>query len=211
VYAPVREASSIDSGTLAAALRRSKGNLLATKIDDLLAAVEQDQFERVLQETKAEKRRAKLEEKREKAKSEAEEARVGEGSEGPTAKRGEGDVEGDVEGRRLWVEKYAPVGFLDLLSDELINREVVKWVKTWDRCVFGNKSGATPKAGGVEPSTHSGAPSRRLSYWLGLLGWERRRWRISWRRTAGINPWRLMRATSGTGQHWCLRWCQQWR
>lgn len=165
VYAPVREASCIDSGTLAAALRRSKGNLLATKIDDLLAAVEQDQFERVLQETKAEKRRAKLEKKREKAKSEAEEARVGEGSEGPTAKRGEGDV----EGRRLWVEKYAPVGFLDLLSDELINREVVKWVKTWDRCVFGNKSGATPKAGGVEPSTNSDDPLGRPEQKIILL------------------------------------------
>eukprot|EP00889_Picochlorum_renovo_P000152 jgi/Picre1/27182/NNA_000151.t1 len=26
---------------------------------------------------------------------------------------------------------------MDLLSDELINRDVVKWMKQWDRCVFG--------------------------------------------------------------------------
>lgn len=36
----------------------------------------------------------------------------------------------------LWVERYAPKGFLDLLSDEAINREVVRWLKSWDTCVF---------------------------------------------------------------------------
>lgn len=165
VYAPVRKSSSIDSGTLAAALRRSKGNLLATKIDDLLAAVEHDQFERVLQETKAEKRRAKLEMKREKEMAAAEEARVGEGSEGPMSKRGECEA----AGKQLWVEKYAPVGFLDLLSDELINREVVKWVKGWDRCVFGNKGGVNRKADTSEPSTHSDDPLGRPEQKIILL------------------------------------------
>ena len=36
----------------------------------------------------------------------------------------------------LWVDKYRPRKFLDLLSDEQINREVLRWLKSWDRIVF---------------------------------------------------------------------------
>ncbi|KAI9015677.1 P-loop containing nucleoside triphosphate hydrolase protein [Phycomyces nitens] len=36
----------------------------------------------------------------------------------------------------LWVEKYRPKGFLDLLGDQRVNREVLSWVKQWDFCVF---------------------------------------------------------------------------
>ncbi|CAN0574134.1 unnamed protein product, partial [Ectocarpus sp. 12 AP-2014] len=36
----------------------------------------------------------------------------------------------------LWVDKYAPDGFRDLLSDEKINREVLRAVKAWDPFVF---------------------------------------------------------------------------
>ena len=32
----------------------------------------------------------------------------------------------------LWVDKYSPKSFFELLSDEQINRDVVKWVKSWD-------------------------------------------------------------------------------
>ena len=35
----------------------------------------------------------------------------------------------------LWVDKYSPRSFFELLSDEQINRDVVKWVKSWDACV----------------------------------------------------------------------------
>ena len=37
----------------------------------------------------------------------------------------------------LWVQKYAPHAFLELLSDEQINREAVRWLKLWDPFVFG--------------------------------------------------------------------------
>ncbi|MCO5602587.1 hypothetical protein L7F22_056721 [Adiantum nelumboides] len=37
----------------------------------------------------------------------------------------------------LWVEKYAPKSFTELLSDEQTNREVLRWLKQWDKCVFG--------------------------------------------------------------------------
>eukprot|EP00891_Asterochloris_glomerata_P002587 jgi/Astpho2/2587/Aster-04292 len=40
---------------------------------------------------------------------------------------------------QLWVDKYAPRSFLELLSEEQVNREVVKWVKAWDPCVFGRQ------------------------------------------------------------------------
>ncbi|CAO2822484.1 unnamed protein product [Amaranthus hypochondriacus] len=38
----------------------------------------------------------------------------------------------------LWVNKYAPRSFTELLSDELTNREVLSWFKQWDASVFGN-------------------------------------------------------------------------
>uniref|UniRef100_A0A6A7G3E8 Chromosome transmission fidelity protein 18 homolog n=1 Tax=Hirondellea gigas TaxID=1518452 RepID=A0A6A7G3E8_9CRUS len=40
---------------------------------------------------------------------------------------------------QLWVDKYAPKSFLELLSDEKINREVLQWLKEWDITVFGEK------------------------------------------------------------------------
>ena len=144
VYAPVRAGSGMGSGSLSEALRRSKGNMLATKIDDLLGMVERDQFERVLAETKAAKRRAKAE-KKQKGQAAATQAEAGPSS-GPSSSL-------PVLSKQLWVEKYAPAGFLDLLSDELINREVVKWVKEWERCVFG---GSTQNAVGSNNGSNNG-------------------------------------------------------
>ncbi|XP_020107967.1 chromosome transmission fidelity protein 18 homolog isoform X2 [Ananas comosus] len=40
---------------------------------------------------------------------------------------------------QLWVEKYAPSSFTELLSDEQTNREVLLWLKQWDSCVFGSQ------------------------------------------------------------------------
>ena len=41
---------------------------------------------------------------------------------------------------QLWVDKYSPKSFLELLSNEQINREVICWLKSWDRCVFGRQA-----------------------------------------------------------------------
>uniref|UniRef100_A0A383W5P0 AAA+ ATPase domain-containing protein n=1 Tax=Tetradesmus obliquus TaxID=3088 RepID=A0A383W5P0_TETOB len=35
--------------------------------------------------------------------------------------------------RQLWVDKYAPAGFLSLLSEPRINREIAAWVAKWNR------------------------------------------------------------------------------
>lgn len=37
---------------------------------------------------------------------------------------------------QLWVEKYRPSSYLDLLSDESTNRSLLTWLKMWDKAVF---------------------------------------------------------------------------
>lgn len=37
---------------------------------------------------------------------------------------------------RLWVDKYRPQGYFDLLSDESTNRGLLTWLKMWDKMVF---------------------------------------------------------------------------
>ena len=49
----------------------------------------------------------------------------------------------------LWVDKYKPKGFTDLMSDERTNREVLQWLKAWDPCVYGDST----------------APARLLHQW----------------------------------------------
>ncbi|KAL5018093.1 hypothetical protein ScPMuIL_003815 [Solemya velum] len=39
----------------------------------------------------------------------------------------------------LWVEKYAPKKYTDLLSEESINRTLLHWLKLWDYVVFGKE------------------------------------------------------------------------
>lgn len=43
----------------------------------------------------------------------------------------------NIETDRLWVDKHAPSHFSDLLSDERINREVLRALRQWDPYVFG--------------------------------------------------------------------------
>ncbi|EJD53229.1 P-loop containing nucleoside triphosphate hydrolase protein [Auricularia subglabra TFB-10046 SS5] len=38
---------------------------------------------------------------------------------------------------QLWVDRYRPKRFTDLLGDERVHRETMAWVKQWDFCVFG--------------------------------------------------------------------------
>ncbi|XP_043248448.1 chromosome transmission fidelity protein 18 homolog [Colletes gigas] len=36
----------------------------------------------------------------------------------------------------LWVDKYRPRSYLELLSDESVNRNLLHWIKLWDKVVF---------------------------------------------------------------------------
>lgn len=40
------------------------------------------------------------------------------------------------EDNGLWVEKYRPKKYMDLLSDETTNRSLLSWIKLWDKVVF---------------------------------------------------------------------------
>lgn len=40
----------------------------------------------------------------------------------------------------LWVEKYRPRSYRELLSDESVNRTFLNWMKLWDKIVFNRDS-----------------------------------------------------------------------
>lgn len=42
---------------------------------------------------------------------------------------------------RLWTDKHKPSKFTDLMGDDRLNRQVMSWLKEWDKCVF-NKNTA---------------------------------------------------------------------
>ncbi|XP_011304841.1 chromosome transmission fidelity protein 18 homolog [Fopius arisanus] len=39
----------------------------------------------------------------------------------------------------LWVDKYRPKSYRELLSDETVNRNFLRWIKLWDKIVFGRE------------------------------------------------------------------------
>lgn len=41
----------------------------------------------------------------------------------------------------LWVDRYRPLRFSELLGNDRVARETMGWVKQWDFCVFGKKKG----------------------------------------------------------------------
>ncbi|BFZ53349.1 Chromosome transmission fidelity protein 18 [Savitreella phatthalungensis] len=50
----------------------------------------------------------------------------------------------------LWVDKYRPKKFTDLLGDERTSRDVMRWIRQWDYCVFGKRSSAAARKTGKE-------------------------------------------------------------
>ncbi|XP_061736812.1 chromosome transmission fidelity protein 18 homolog isoform X3 [Nerophis ophidion] len=52
----------------------------------------------------------------------------------------------DSEGRssRLWVDRFSPRHYTELLSDDFTNRCLLKWLKLWDTVVFGRERKARP-------------------------------------------------------------------
>ncbi|CAE6512152.1 unnamed protein product [Rhizoctonia solani] len=45
----------------------------------------------------------------------------------------------------MWVDRYRPKCFTDLLGDERVHRETMAWLKEWDQCVFGRRKRRTLK------------------------------------------------------------------
>ncbi|XP_054461055.1 chromosome transmission fidelity protein 18 homolog isoform X2 [Anoplopoma fimbria] len=52
----------------------------------------------------------------------------------------------DTEGRtsRLWVDRFSPRQYTELLSDDFTNRCLLKWLKLWDTVVFGRERKSRP-------------------------------------------------------------------
>ena len=105
--------------------RRRRGlGLLSQPIDLLMQKAERRRLDRILAESKA---------------------LVAEG-EGAAAQDPAPDAASAAgESQRLLASKYAPRRFLELLSDERTNRDVVRWLKLWDHFVFGAPIGPTAK------------------------------------------------------------------
>lgn len=45
---------------------------------------------------------------------------------------------------RLWVDRFSPRHYTELLSDDFTNRCLLKWLKSWDTIVFGRERKARP-------------------------------------------------------------------
>ncbi|XP_016956993.1 chromosome transmission fidelity protein 18 homolog [Drosophila biarmipes] len=66
---------------------------------------------------------------------------------------------------RLWVDKYKPRKYIDLLSDEMTNRSLLYWLKMWDKVVFGKAfhSKQEQEAVSGEGGTAGGGASNQLN------------------------------------------------
>ena len=80
------------------------------------------------------------------------------------------DAQRLVQGESMWVDKYTPRSFLELLGDEEINREVVRWLKCWDRCVFGDRAGAAPSGVAKGRPGHDSRPEEKILLICGAPG-----------------------------------------
>uniref|UniRef100_A0A672H3J4 Chromosome transmission fidelity protein 18 homolog n=1 Tax=Salarias fasciatus TaxID=181472 RepID=A0A672H3J4_SALFA len=50
----------------------------------------------------------------------------------------------DGQMSRLWVDRYSPRHYTELLSDDFTNRCLLKWLKLWDTVVFGRERKSRP-------------------------------------------------------------------
>ncbi|VDM71581.1 unnamed protein product [Strongylus vulgaris] len=81
-------------------------------------------------------------------------------------------VEEPMNESSMWVNKYTPRLYTDLLSDDGINRTLMSWVKLWDECVFKRKIVNLPKSTSLKDKdllTLDAGKFRRPTYKIALL------------------------------------------
>ncbi|KAL7419625.1 Chromosome transmission fidelity protein 18 [Cryptotrichosporon argae] len=54
---------------------------------------------------------------------------------------------GKAPATAMWVDKYRPRRFADLLGEDRVHREVLGWLKEWDKCVFKTAGGKQRREG----------------------------------------------------------------
>ncbi|KAJ1352870.1 hypothetical protein KIN20_009359 [Parelaphostrongylus tenuis] len=82
------------------------------------------------------------------------------------------DLYHSADDSSLWVKKYSPRFYTDLLSDDGINRSLMSWIKLWDECVFKRKIVNLPNVGSVKERdvlTLETGKLRRPTYKIALL------------------------------------------
>ncbi|KAI0441195.1 hypothetical protein F4803DRAFT_435307 [Xylaria telfairii] len=72
----------------------------------------------------------------------------------------------------LWTEKYRARNFMDLVGDDLTNRQVLKWLKKWDPIVFPGASKSRPaiRRPGVKAEAEEERPHRKILMLTGPPG-----------------------------------------
>lgn len=70
----------------------------------------------------------------------------------------------------LWVEKYKPKKYIELLSEESINRSLLQWIKLWDKIVFNREVIKKSK-----PGEQLNSFNKRTGKFEQNGGWKRRR------------------------------------
>ncbi|KAK1426376.1 hypothetical protein QVD17_15047 [Tagetes erecta] len=79
-------------------------------------------------------------------------------------------LETPVVTERLWVDKYSPSSFVELLSDEHTNREVLMWLKQWDSSVFGSQVKSTTDDVLSALKRHSSVSQNKKAYSKNFFG-----------------------------------------
>ncbi|KAI8632122.1 hypothetical protein F5Y19DRAFT_463146 [Xylariaceae sp. FL1651] len=72
----------------------------------------------------------------------------------------------------LWTEKYRARNFMDLVGDDLTNRQVLKWLKRWDPIVFPGAPRSRPsiKRPGAKTEAQEEKPHRKILMLTGPPG-----------------------------------------
>lgn len=72
----------------------------------------------------------------------------------------------------LWTEKYRARNFMDLVGDDLTNRQVLRWLKRWDPIVFPGvaKSRSITRRLGAKSETEEEKPHRKILMLTGPPG-----------------------------------------
>ncbi|KAH8377747.1 hypothetical protein KR093_006965 [Drosophila rubida] len=85
-----------------------------------------------------------------------------------------------AETGRLWVDKYKPRKYIDLLSDEMTNRSLLYWLKMWDKVVFGKAFHSKQEQQAVNSNSGSAAQqlnsfNKRTGKFESNGGWRQRK------------------------------------
>ncbi|NXX20085.1 CTF18 protein, partial [Podargus strigoides] len=65
----------------------------------------------------------------------------------------------------LWVDKFTPRRYMELLSDDYTNRCLLKWLKLWDTVVFGKEKAVKKAKPSAEAHPPFNQPKEQQSKW----------------------------------------------